>query len=325
MNEKTQRTKDMLDHGYQRNPQAMLKVDIDPPFVGAEFDQAGCDPSLTKVNDVLYLTFIEGDFIKVAIIDESTMKVTGLFRTIEALNATRPKLVFELSTYPGKPDLPHIAYTNMVTGKAVVYRELYDAQGNVVIAYDEIGDGFDCDVVRIGNQVIDIFVGTDGAIYTRKQGEYAEKFYDDSHIKSASIVGLPDGRFVICCITNDNTVKLLYSQFLKPFEVGEDRIEFDSSKTINILMKSDYFFNESINFPVEVSGVSMTILSFIIDNDLITFNPETLSIVLKELVNVTIGDEINFPLSTQAIKYTNQYVFNDLIQFTLNASAVELY
>jgi len=69
MRETSQKTQNMLASSIQFNPGAMLKVDIDPPFVGVNFGRAGSDPSLLVYAGRNYLTFIDDDCIKINIVD----------------------------------------------------------------------------------------------------------------------------------------------------------------------------------------------------------------------------------------------------------------
>lgn len=64
----------------QEKPHAMLKVDIDPPFVGEDFRPNCCDPDLAEFGGVLYLSLVEAGKIKIFIVDPSTRKVTGIVR-----------------------------------------------------------------------------------------------------------------------------------------------------------------------------------------------------------------------------------------------------
>jgi hypothetical protein len=148
-----------------------ITCDIDPPFVGTSFNQSGSDPSFCLHDGILYLVFVDGDYIKIAIVDQTTMAVTSLLRTISAPGASRPRLIFEPSTYEGQPDLPHVAYVGS-DGKVYGYREQYNEDLSIEAITDEIGTGTSIEAVMVDSTFYHFYVA-DGSIYVRKQGEYA--------------------------------------------------------------------------------------------------------------------------------------------------------
>jgi hypothetical protein len=204
----------------------LVTIDIGPPFVtGESFDLAGADPSFCLHDGVLYLVFVDGDNIKIAIVDQTTMTVTSLLRTISAPGASRPRLIFEPSTYEGYTDLPHVAYV-CSDGKVYGYREQYLEDLSIETVTDEIGTGTCIEAIEIDDVFYHFYIN-DGIVYIRKQGEYAEAFITPD---SGSITGIwvwetPDGRvgFTYGLKTTDEGGELYtaYSNLLFPVKNSE--------------------------------------------------------------------------------------------------------
>lgn len=329
----TQRVKDMLDSRHQINPQAMLKVDIDPPFVGADFNMAGSDPSLFELNNTLYLAFVDTSTgqIKVAVLTQGSLEkwtVTSIYRTITAPGAKRPRLCFEPSTVSGRPDLPHVAYTNSVTGKAMVYRELYDAEGHIQVINDEIGAGESCGAVRMGDKVIDFYIGTDGVFYSRLQGEFAAAMISPvvgGAIVKTDTLSLPDGRFAVCYIERDAdgyvTRKVAYSELF-----GQRIFDGESLEMMflvqSIQMPQTTFWNdEAMELLFTVVGVELA-ASIYIFNDKVELQFNVNGILLQEPVYSQ--DKIELAFSTVAIILAAPIYISEKIELTFSVRGIEL-
>jgi hypothetical protein len=202
-----------------------IACDIDPPFVGTSFNQAGADPSFCLHDGVLYLVFVDGDNIKVSIVDQTTMAVTSLLRTISAPGASRPRLIFEPSTYSGQADLPHVAYVGS-DGKVYGYREQYLEDLSIEAITDEIGVGTSIEALWIGDYFYHFYVDA-GIIYVRKQGEYAEVLITPN---SGSIISVwawetPDGRigflYSLAPSAGGGDLYNAYSELMFPTELSE--------------------------------------------------------------------------------------------------------
>jgi hypothetical protein len=233
MKDISQKMQSMIDSGRFSNPTCRLVCDIDPPFVGKDFDQSGSYPSLCLHDGTLYLVFVDGDYIKIAIINQTTMAVTSLLRTISAVGASRPRLIFEPSTYSGQPDLPHVAYV-CSDGKVYCYREQYLEDLSIESITDEIGAGISIEALWIGDYFYHFYV-SDGSVYIRKQGEYAEVLItpDSGNITGVWAAEMPDGRVLIryslVPTTGGGEIYDAYSNLLYPFEAGSDRFELGAS------------------------------------------------------------------------------------------------
>jgi len=210
-----------------------LACNVDPPFVGADFDQSGSYPSLCLHNDTLYLVFIDGNYIKIAIIDQTTMAVTSLLRTISTAGASRPRLIFEPSTYEGQLDLPHVAYVSS-DGKVYCYREQYLEDLSIESITDEIGTGTCIEALWISDYFYHLYVNA-GALYIRKQGEYAEILItpDSGAITGVWAAEMPDGRVLISYsfapTAGGGELYNAYSNLMYPFEFGSDKFELGAS------------------------------------------------------------------------------------------------
>jgi hypothetical protein len=249
MRDVTNATKVMVNSNLQINPQAQLVVDIDPPFVGKDFNQSGSCPAFCLHNGILYLVFVDGDYLKVAVVDQTTMTVTSLLRTISAPGASRPRLIFEPSTYSGQPDLPHVAYVGD-DGKIYCYREQYLEDLSIESITDEIGTGTCIEALWIGDYFYHFYVD-DGIIYIRKQGEYAEVLITP---ESGAITGvwaaeMPDGRVLISYSLTPSAgggeIYNAYSNFMYPFEAGSDRFELGASLQSWIYKTGIFVFGEN--------------------------------------------------------------------------------
>jgi hypothetical protein len=233
MRDITDATKAMVNSNHQINPQAQLVVDIDPPFVGVDFDQTGSDPSFCLHDGVLYLVFVDGDYIKVAIVDQTTMTVTSLLRTISAAGASRPRLIFEPSTYSGQADLPHVAYVGS-DGKVYAYREQYLEDLSIEAITDEIGTDTSIEALWIGDYFYHFYVNA-GIVYVRKQGEFASVLITPTSgtITGVWAVEMPDGRVLIryslAPSAGGGDIYDAYSSFMYPFELNEDKFELGAS------------------------------------------------------------------------------------------------
>lgn len=301
MKQLSNRLLQMIEDRLQLQPEAMVKVDIEPPFVGADFEATGADPSFSYVGGVLYLSLIDNGKIKVLTVDPVEMKVTGMLREIEAPNARRPRLTFEPSPYAGKPDLPHVGYTDPVAGKAMVYREQYDAQGLIVKSWDDIGNGSDCESIRMGQTMIDFYVGTDGILYSRLQGEFAEAFVDYTSegavIKSARVIALPDDRFgVVLVVTRADGVdeaRMLYSSLYGSKDFDGDTFSASIS-THEIIMKQTSFPFEEDSFDATISMNKLELIANLLILEE-TIEPRITVSLLKLPGPITPGDETLSP------------------------------
>jgi hypothetical protein len=243
-----------------------IACDIDPPFVGKDFDQTGADPSFCLYDGVLYLVFVDGDYIKIAIVDQTTMAVTSLLRTIAAAGASRPRLIFEPSTYSGQPDLPHVAYVGS-DGKVYGYREQYLEDLSIQAITDEIGVGTSIEALWIGDYFYHFYVDA-GIIYVRKQGEYAETLITP---ESGAITGvwaaeMPDGRVLIgyslATSTGGGEIYNAYSNFMHPFDAGSDRFELGASLQSIEYRAGVFVFGENgeyINYSVQDNGFELAV------------------------------------------------------------------
>mgnify|MGYP001162869130 CR=1 FL=1 len=252
MRQVSQEVLDMLKSGYQLSPKARLVVDIDPPFVGTDFNQVGADPSLYLYKNVLYLTFIDGEYIKVAIVDRASNKVIDLLRQIDAPGASSPKLTFEPSTYTSMPDLPHVVYIDTSTGKVMAYREQYNEKLEIVKRYDEIGTGSSIDVVRVNHDIYHFYTGSDGKLYERKQGEFATVLIKPERgaITSVRALSLPDGRICLIYLVsygqNGGEIRTAYSNLLLPIRLNGDGVISVSELTSFEFKQTAYQYNEGI-------------------------------------------------------------------------------
>lgn len=318
--------KTALANGYLSDPRAMLKIDIDPPFVGREFRPESCDPDLSLIGGVLYLTIVEGDYIKILTVDRATHKVSGMVREILALGATRPRLIFEPSIYPGWPDLPHVAYT--AGGKAMVYREQYNAEGAALSYWDEIGNGSHCETVRMGNTVIDFYIGTDGILYSRFQGEYAEALIDLSAdgelITSARVIALPDARFLV-----QYTVR-------KPDGLYQDRVSWSEmlgekiiNETFSIsidailieLKQSSFQFNESFDLLIEANLIELLSSSYRFDESFsLDIDINHIAILEPKLIN----ESFELVLGINHILMESPQRVNESFQISIGVNEVAL-
>jgi hypothetical protein len=228
----------------------LVPIDIGPPFIAGEsFDMAGADPSFCLHDGALYLVFVDGDYLKVAIVDQTTMVVTSLLRTISAPGASRPRLIFEPATYEGCDDLPHVAYVGD-DGKVYCYREQYLEDLSIESITDEIGTGTCIEALWIGDYFYHFFVN-DGVMYIRKQGEYAETLITP---ESGAITGvwaaeMPDGRVLIgyslATSAGGGEIYNAYSNFMYPFEGGSDRFELGASLQSWIYKTGIFVFGEN--------------------------------------------------------------------------------
>jgi hypothetical protein len=313
----------MLADGYQLAPSARLKIDIDPPFVGVDFMADACDPSLHEWGGVLYLTFIDSTAgaIKIGVIDQTAMKVTSLLRTIQAPNSRRPRLCFEPSTYPGKPDLPHIAYDDTDTGKAMIYREEYDSQGNVEVISDEIGNGSNAETVRSGNTIIDFYI-SEGVLYSRVQGEYAQAIIDNTDasetVTSARAMALPDTRIAILytVVKSDGTneIRVSYSEMIGG-KVIDDSFSISLAAT-GIIFSKPYSYDEGFLFSISIEALSLITNVFNFDNEGFQFALLAQSIQLIQN-GYSLDESFNFSLSSTGIRMDLPHSCSENFYFTL--------
>jgi hypothetical protein len=249
MKDISQKMQTMIDSGRFVNPTCRIVCDIDPPFVGTDFNQAGSDPSFCLHNNTLYLVFVDGDYIKIAIVDQSTLTVTSLLRTISAPGASRPRLIFEPSTYSGQPDLPHVAYVGS-DGKVYCYREQYLEDLSIETVTDEIGDGTCIEAIQIEDYFYHFYV-SDGIVYIRKQGEYASAFItpDSGSITGVWAAEMPDGRVLIgyslATSSGGGEIYNAFSSFMHPFDGGSDRFELGASLLSWLYKTGVFVFGEN--------------------------------------------------------------------------------
>lgn len=289
MIETSQKIKDMLAAGYQLAPKAQLKIDLDPPFVGQDFQADGCDPALYEQDGSLWLVFVDtaAGGIKIVSLNQSQMKVDSLIRFISESGARMPSLCFEPSTYPGRPDLPHVIYRDTTTGKIMVYREQYDAEGNPLPITDEIGTGSGCATVRSGDRVIDFYL-SGGNIYSRIQGEYASILMEPASgetITSFAAVGLPDYRIAICHTVQTGTgyeYRIAYTELIG-IPAFDDQMQCQIL-TKELLFKYPVIMEESLCQNVETLSLLIKNTFYVIDNpDLLCPNISATSLVLTFL------------------------------------------
>jgi hypothetical protein len=309
----------------QNTPSAMLKVDIDPPFVGEDFRPDCCDPDLAEFGGVLYLSLVEAGKIKIFIVDPKTRKVVGTLREIAAEGARHPRLAFEPSTYPGKPDLPHVAY-EMPDGHVWVYRETYDAQGNVVPRYDDIGIGTSPDCLRLKGVVWDYFTRPDG-VYQRKQGTFEERIIaagSGEIIKGVRAFLFPDSRVGFLHIAQTATgdeVRLWTSELLDGMYI-DDGMQFGSSVFSLELPLMNHSFSDGMNL-----GSSVLMLELVDMMRSITDNMQFSSIVqafnLVEPINIDV-DYMGFMASVQAAVLQIPANLSDDMQMTSSVIGLEL-
>jgi len=321
----------MIENGYYQRPEAMIKVDIEPPFVGADFEPSGCDPSFHEYKDVLYLVFIDNGKIKIAVVDPVEMMVTSLIREIDAPNARRPRLIFEPSTHPGREDLPHIGYTDLVAEKAMVYREQYDEEGNIVRIFDEIGTGGSTESVRKGDMIIDFYVSNDGVVYCRYQGNYAEPVITptpEEKVKSLRVVDFPDSRLGLVYILQTNEgadqVRFAWSEILGQMKLEEpggltavvEILAIDMPKTVY------HFAGEEMDFTLmTVAELVATLYSF---DESMVFTSEMMKADFPPQFNFD-GEEMDFALNFSQVVFVNPFEFSEEMKFTLSMQVVELY
>ena len=212
----------------------LVSIDIGPPFLtGEDFNIVGADPSFCNHNGVLYLVFVDGDNIKIAIVDQTAMAVTSLLRTISAPGASRPRLIFEPSTYEGQADLPHVAYVGS-DGKVYGYREQYLEDLSIEAITDEIGTGTSIEALWIDDYFYHFYVNA-GVLYVRKQGEFASVLItpDDGTITGVWAAEMPDGRVLIryslAPSAGGGDIYDAYSNLLFPINGGSDKFELGAS------------------------------------------------------------------------------------------------
>lgn len=308
----------------QNTPSAMLKVDIDPPFVGEDFRPDCCDPDLAEFGGVLYLSLVEAGKIKIFVVDQKTRAVVETLREIDAEGARHPRLTFELSTYPGKPDLPHVAY-EMPDGHVWVHRETYDAQGNVVPRYDDIGIGTSPDCLRLKGVVWDYFTRPDG-VYQRKQGTLEERIIaagSGEIIKGVRAFLFPDSRVgflhIVQTATGDE-VRLWTSELLDGMYIDTDKMKIGSSVLELGLRLLTFSFDE--NMPITSTVNDLTLAEPSCIDEPMLMQSVTESITLADPINIF--DNVQLCSSVMKAGFWTPPDFVDNMQFTSAVQSLEL-
>jgi len=340
MKEISDKLKEALANGYLANPNANLVIDIDPPYVGENFRSNSCDPDLAIIGGVMYLTIIEGDYIKILTVDRATHRVNGLVREILAPGAARPRLIFEPSHYPGWPDLPHVAYTDTVNGKAMVYREQYDENFDVIRIYDEIGNGGSCEALQVGGTIYNFYAGADGVLYGRKQGEFAEAVImpeDGAAITSVRAMPMPDGRICLAysmrAADGTESVHAAWTELLLPIVLDGDGSTMTPSLTALEWKKTEFWFGdypEGGYVDPDDAGVQMipsTIVEFIKTanqyDDVVEMVPSLIQMVFPA-VHI-FSDAVNMAPSLSQLALPVPHFFADDCQMTASLQAFEFF
>jgi hypothetical protein len=313
-------------------------VTIEPPFItGEDFNQSGSDPSLLLYNGVLYLTFVDGDYIKVAIVDQDTYTVTSLLRTISAVGASRPKLAFEPATYDGQADLPHVAYTGN-DGKVYAYREQYKEDLSIVTVTDEIGVGSSIEVVRIGSDIYHFYVGADGVIYVRKQGEYASALITPT---GGTITGVwtwptPDGRIGLLYTLNPTSgggqQREAFTELLIPVEFDNDSFELAAIITAVELRQGVFVYNENTEYTNYIPDEKMQLEAIVSAVQLITSvylfsdSAELTAVITRVLLSKIheLTDSMQLATLITQVILSAIHEFTDSMQLTASITAVTL-
>lgn len=326
MKETTIKTQAMLAGNHQINPGAMVVVDIDPPFVGVEFNQSGAYPSLHEHNDVLYMVFVDGDYIKIAILDRATYKVTSLFRQFTAIDATRPKIAFEPSTYEGYVDLPTIVY-EMPDGKIYARREQYDENINIVIVYDEIAEGSSIEIISVNGTINYFYVGNDGLIYNRPHGEYASVFITPEEGETATgfwVTAVPDGRlmFVYTVVTDDGYSRIYqaFSNLLNALYFEDIGAELTGSLVEIEYRRAVYYFDDSNKLTGNLEGAEFVDPVQYYDLNILNSSTALLDFIkpylfydLQQIASNAVSFSFHYP-----------YYFDDSSELTASLQAFEL-
>lgn len=322
----SQKTLDMLASGYQKNPQSMLVVDIDPPFVGTDFNQAGSDPSLFIYQGTLYLTFVDGDYIKVAIVDQSSYKVIGLLRTIEAPGAGNPRLTFETSIYPGLDDLPHVVYTVKNDKKVMAYREQYNEKLEIVQRYDEIGQGVSIDVIKAGRDIYHFYVGCDGRLYMRKQGEYANVLIEPEaggEITAIRALQAPDGR--VCLVYSltfrgeGGAIRTAYSNLALSMNLDGDGVSAVTEVTSVEFEQAVFFYEGAVEAQV-FTEIGLVSSIKIFSDDVV---PQVRINDLTFPEPVCFGESLNPGFSLVQLALSLPYYYDESIEATASLQSIE--
>lgn len=331
----------MITSGRYLNPSARLVCDIDPPFVGVDFNQAGSYPSLTLHSDTLYLVFVDGDNVKIAIVNPDTMAVTSLFRTISVSGATRPRLIFEASTYPGQADLPHVAYRDSSTGKVMAYREQYNEDLSISKITDEIGSGKDIEPLKIGSDYYHFYIGTDDSIYQRKQGDYATVVMTPTTgetITGLWVTALPDGRICLLhsILKSDGTgeIRAAYTNMMLPLDAGSDSFQLGASLTSWLYKTGVHVFGQNSeyqSFSVQDNGfqlnASLSMLKIYmmgqIDNESFQLLPTLTKIIFSAPIERTESFELSAVLTKIVLSSPRE--FTDSFQLTASLQSFEIY
>ena len=339
MKEISDAMKAMIDSGQFQYPGCQIVCDIDPPFVGKDFNQSGSYPSFCEHNDILYLVFIDGNYIKIAVVDKKAMTVTELLRSILVPGAMRPRLIFEKSTYGDRADLPHIAYVRS-DGKVYAYREQYLEDLSIETVTDEIGTGNFIEVVRSGEDVYHFYVGTDGCLCVRKQGEYASILItpdDGSTITGVWATAMPDGRvgFIYSVLSEEGTGELntAFSNLMLPIEQKEN-MELSATITAVQFRVGIAVFNKNTeyqNYTVADNGmeISPTITNVQLLSSIYSFNESTemlarITQVLLNPIHEFDGDSMNLMATITQVIMPVIHELNESMQLTASITAVTL-
>jgi hypothetical protein len=330
----------MITSGRYLNPSARLVCDIDPPFVGKNFNQSGSYPSLTLHNDILYLVFIDEDNIKIAVVNPEKMAVTSMLRVISAPSATRPRLIFETSTYPGQADLPHVAYCNNLTEKVMVYREQYNEDLSINKITDEIGAGKDIEPLKIGDNYYHFYIGANGKIYQRKQGDYATVIMEP--VEGETITGLwatvmPDARIcLLYSVATDSTdeIRASYTNMMLPLSAGSDSFQLGSSLTSWVYKTGVFVFGantEYQKYSVQDNGIklvaSLSILKIYMMGQIANESFE-LSASLNRIIfsqPIEIPKNIELHASLTKIVLSSPHEFAESFQLTASLQLFQIY
>jgi hypothetical protein len=315
----------------------LVSIDIGPSFLtGESFNIAGADPSFCLHDGVLYLVFVDGDYIKIAIVDQTTMAVTSLLRTITAPGASRPRLIFEPSTYSGQLDLPHVAYVSS-DGKVYGYREQYLEDLSIEAITDEIGTGTSIEALWIGDYFYHFYVNA-GVLYIRKQGEFASAFItpDDGAITGIQAWETPDGRigflYSLAPSADGGDLYNAYSELMFPTELSES-MGLIASITAVEYRTGILVFNTCdnyTNYTVVDDGMELTALISAVQLISSIF-PFTESMGLNAAITQVLLNDINsFSESMGLVASITQVIlpgineFTDNMQLTASITAVTL-
>jgi hypothetical protein len=316
----------------------LVSIDIGPSFLtGENFNIAGADPSFCLHDGVLYLVFVDGDYIKIAIVNQTTMAVTSLLRTIAAAGASRPRLIFEPSTYEGQVDLPHVAYVGS-DGKVYGYREQYLEDLSIEAITDEIGAGTSIEALWIGDYFYHFYVNS-GVLYVRKQGEFASALItpDDGVITGVWAAEMPDGRVLIryslTPTAGGGDIYDAYSNLLFPIDGGSDNMELTAA-----IMAVEYRTgvavfnpgNEYTTFIPADDGIELfaSIPAVQLISSLYSFadSAELTASIQQVLLNAIndFSESMELATSITQIILSNIYEFTDNMQLTASITAVTL-